>query len=686
MTGSDSPERCQLLALLLFTLALHLLFVNQAFHMDDVQYIELARNALVHPLFPHDLPYVFDGKVVSMAGHSHPPMNAYFLALVWKLSGRLTESRAHGFYLLFPLLATWAFFTLARRFTGRPVLATLLFATVPPLVVMSHTVMADVPTLALTLAAFACFTEWVETDRPRCLALATLTLCLAAFCAYIAVAALPVLFAYAWLRGKLRGKVFLALAAPLLLLLLWQYANYLHLGHWPLQILGAYAEQLGYFQAERRVRTVASVFIYLGGTILFPALLAALLCFVASGTASIVGIAAAGTILFSRLVAGYTLPERLIVAVCFGLGVALSATAVRRLWSLARQHFAAPESWPEGFLLAWLLLTLVAILALYGVGGSNRYILPLAPPLLLWGVNRIEKQTSYGWASGLLLVAFLWNVAWSVALARADWEFAGAYRAYASHFVRHHGGSTTPLFFSGEWGFRHYLGQIGGQILNFASDPVPGAWVVKSRLCLSRAFDDRLDGALVPIERTTLTLPTRWRLLDRDSHPGFYSTGWGLLPWSWSRERLDVVTLFNWSPFFFALDQAQIEHATPEQVFPTRMNQEGQSVLVFVQPPNSVVTYRLTLPQNPRLRFRLFAQPRTEADSLDLRYRVSLEAGNVSRVLFDRAVTTANATAALGNPIEISLRPWEGKTADLRFAIEGKAARTGWAELTVFGN
>ena len=97
MSKSDRSGSGQLLALLLVTLALHLPFLNQAFHMDDGRDIELARNALQKPLFPNDMLYVFDGVVVSMAGHSHPPLNAYFLALVWKLTGRLTERLAHGF-------------------------------------------------------------------------------------------------------------------------------------------------------------------------------------------------------------------------------------------------------------------------------------------------------------------------------------------------------------------------------------------------------------------------------------------------------------------------------------------------------------------------------------------------------------------------------------------------------------
>lgn len=54
-------------------LLLRLPFLNQAIQGDDVKYIALAQHAQIEPLHPKNTPYVFEGKVVDMRGHPHPP-------------------------------------------------------------------------------------------------------------------------------------------------------------------------------------------------------------------------------------------------------------------------------------------------------------------------------------------------------------------------------------------------------------------------------------------------------------------------------------------------------------------------------------------------------------------------------------------------------------------------------------
>ncbi len=79
-----------------FTLLLHLPFLNQPVQGDEVNYLDIAQQVLSHPLTPLDFRYVFQGQVVDMSGHPHPPLNAYFLALLWVLHGRFEGKRPGG--------------------------------------------------------------------------------------------------------------------------------------------------------------------------------------------------------------------------------------------------------------------------------------------------------------------------------------------------------------------------------------------------------------------------------------------------------------------------------------------------------------------------------------------------------------------------------------------------------------
>ena len=77
-TGSRTAR--DLAVLVSLTILLHAPFVGQAFHLDDVQYLDVALNVPHNPLFPMDLPSVFEGRHLTLWGHTHPPLNAYLIA------------------------------------------------------------------------------------------------------------------------------------------------------------------------------------------------------------------------------------------------------------------------------------------------------------------------------------------------------------------------------------------------------------------------------------------------------------------------------------------------------------------------------------------------------------------------------------------------------------------------------
>ncbi len=81
-------------------------FLNQAFHIDDRIYIEVARHAIEKPLFPYDYAPVFEGLVTpDAASHSHLPLTSYYLAAIRILTGGEREWAFHLAFLIFPWIA-----------------------------------------------------------------------------------------------------------------------------------------------------------------------------------------------------------------------------------------------------------------------------------------------------------------------------------------------------------------------------------------------------------------------------------------------------------------------------------------------------------------------------------------------------------------------------------------------------
>ena len=142
---------------LALVLLIRLPFLNQAIQGDDHTYISEAAHALVEPLHPMHLKTVFLGDEIDLRGHAHPPLNAWVLAGLIAIFGEVREVPFHAVYMAFSLVAVWAMWSLARRFSRQPLWATLLFVAVPAFVVNGNSLETDLPFLTFWMAAIALF-------------------------------------------------------------------------------------------------------------------------------------------------------------------------------------------------------------------------------------------------------------------------------------------------------------------------------------------------------------------------------------------------------------------------------------------------------------------------------------------------------------------------------------------------
>ena len=252
--------------LIALTLTIHVPFIGQAFHLDDVYYLDVARNVFRNPLFPLDLQSVFEGKHLTLWAHSHPPLNSYLIAALLPVTNRRpSENFLHACFLVFPVLIAVAFYFLARQFVTMPLLATALLVTNPILMVCAHTLMTDVPHLAMWLSGTALFVIGMENDRSKMIYASVIPLTAACFYAYQGLGAILLLAFFALSRKRLRSREILILCLPVLILAAWQFSGYVHRGTvymsamfgelgrrgWWQPALKLKAERRGLFHAQR---------------------------------------------------------------------------------------------------------------------------------------------------------------------------------------------------------------------------------------------------------------------------------------------------------------------------------------------------------------------------------------------------------------------------------------------------
>ena len=193
------------IAIALFAIAINIPFVNQAFHMDDGIFLIAAKNVSHNPLFPQDVPVLFEGvSVADLGSTEHPPLTVYFMALCARMGG-FSEVALHAGFLLFPAILGIATYSLARRFTSHPMIAAVALLCLPVVYVMSHTLMADLPLVALWTASVALFVHGVDSSRTKWIAAGVGVASMAALISYAGLCLVPLLALYAVLHRSRTG-------------------------------------------------------------------------------------------------------------------------------------------------------------------------------------------------------------------------------------------------------------------------------------------------------------------------------------------------------------------------------------------------------------------------------------------------------------------------------------------------
>jgi hypothetical protein len=621
-----------LLLLAAFTLALHAPFLRQPVQGDEVNYLDMAAHVLQQPLTPLNFEFVFQGKMVDAAGHPHPPLNAYILAVAWLLRGHFSVLFFHCFYLLFTLGISFAAYALAARFTSRPLWGALLIAASPIVQVNTNTLASpEAPALALLLIGAAAFLG-------RWFWLAGIALALAGLTELQALALPPILLLsyfvkregaaaasgpgvpgpYGWIRIPPLAA-WCALAAPYLALGGWQALQWALTGRLPFVVLAGYASNPNLSRIGVKASSALALLEHLGVLVTLVPLVWRRLWGLAPG------------LLVGFLVTDYPWWERALLVIFVALGV----NALVWLW----------ESRKQPVLAAWCLLYFAfACVAFFA--GAARYLLPLAAPMVLLFVIQFRDRPRVLW------LALAVNVVLGLNISFAAYEFA---RVYA-HVAPPPG---NRFLVNGEWGFRYYMVAKGGEPLQDVSAPIPGEWIVASDLSLAGKYDSLAEETAVPLRSVDLRARTPLRLVDRHAHSGFSSASMGLLPFSFSNQPLDRITYSRTSSY---LDGPA---GTPTQF-------SGHLVYQLDHPGASRGGFRLPLGSKGTLHFALFGNGSGPAT-----FRIQRVSGEV---LFNE---TVQVDGDLWEPHKLPLAGLD----EAVFLVDAPAGLSvGWGELVVDSN
>jgi len=497
----------QVLIVAALVLALRLPFLHQAIQGDDLYYLYGAEHAQIDPLHPTHAHYIFRGELVDMRGQSHPPLNSWILGGLLAVFGDVKEVPFHLVYIVFSVVAALAMLALARRFSDRPLLATLLFCVVPAFVVNGTSLEADLPFLAFWMTAMALFVYAVDRGSMPALAGSAFAAGLAALDAYQGVFLTPILGLYVFQqrRGWLPGY-FAALAAPAILGA-WQIWERAASGAMPAAVLAGYMRSYHFAALGQSVRGAAALVVHLAW-IVSPLILLTLVPIGRRWRWILAAVAAVGAALYD--------PNPLFW-VSFGLGVWVLVWCV---------HGTAGQRFPGW----WILLFFVpAVLVFFA--GSARYLLPVAAPLAILAAN--ASRRSFAIAGAALQLAL------ALGLAVVNYQHWNTYRRYVE--ILRDQAHGRRIWVNADWGLRYYLEAAGGLPLTKAT---PGSSMVQpGDIVVTSDLSNPLSAGvpLTPLYQIEIRPRTPLRLISLDGRSAYSFGSRGLLPFEISRAPIDHV-------------------------------------------------------------------------------------------------------------------------------------------------
>ncbi|PIV12181.1 MAG: hypothetical protein COW11_03620 [Candidatus Omnitrophica bacterium CG12_big_fil_rev_8_21_14_0_65_43_15] len=446
--------------IVLAAVILGLPFINQAFHIDDTNFLYITKQILKDPLRPYSFNINWRGadeRAFDIL--ANPPLCPYYSALAIKLFGQ-SEPALHGAYLIFAVAAGLFMFFLSRRFTRHALICSLLMLVTPAFMVMSHTIMPDTALLVFYLAGITLFIYGVDKNRPGFLVLSGIFMGLASLCRYSGLTVFFIVIMYiAIQRKKFKAIILIPFFTGGLIFLAWCAHNTIFYGR--MHFMAASGFQLVTLTAEDIFCKIEALLSYIGSTSVFFVFL-------------IVGF----------FTARYKKIFFILAAPCFYLGVIAAmkyhASALQiifiSIFMLSSLHFffiaidsiiaqkAKNIKKDYLFLIGWVFFIIIFTGTIYF--SAVKHILLLLPAFLILFVVLIERFCAR-FVKIYLAVALIATFLCGISVSYADFMYADVYRDFAYKNALKYKNSSNTVWFAGHWGFQYYMESLGCKALTY---------------------------------------------------------------------------------------------------------------------------------------------------------------------------------------------------------------------------
>ncbi|MFA5163763.1 MAG: glycosyltransferase family 39 protein [Patescibacteria group bacterium] len=559
--------------LLLLFIIYNSFFLNKAFHIDDPFTIGIAeainKNPVIVPFEGDSIARIIETIPVDLldkplALGNNPLLIGYYYAPIIRFLGE-REFWLHLFLLPFSVLAIISMYFLSSRFVARPFLPTLLLVISPVFLIMSQSIMLDIPLLSFFLLSATVFIYGVDKDNIPLLFLSGLLAGLASLIKYSGLLLIALMALYILIKRK-QKRYYLFLLIPLAIFIVWCGRDFLFYGKiYFLEVLSGKLQAIRHPPQGAFTMRIFAFLSFLSGVTITPVFFLPWLTKVKRRKAILLVSLVAGflPVLLKNIFMEYTAVEKTFLAMLFISSTFIICIMIEAgINSLSRKS----QDNDKAFLALWFLLVLVFTVVIQFV--AARFLLLLLPPMFI--IIYQQAESSDGFLRPLFKntfkIAVLFTLVISTVLAAGDYYSAGLYRDFivslknGNRPYREIYICPASYYFHLAWGYAYYVSKYYPGLLYLDPEPAldknkelvfvaPTRGVLPvaiNKICCKKMKEEDYSRHLIK----RVCYKGNVTLHHRNFRAGFYSHDWGLLPFhlSFCEVPLEAFEIYSLNP------------------------------------------------------------------------------------------------------------------------------------------
>jgi len=526
------PRKIHLIIIILFSISLALPFINKPIHIDE--WDSLVMSKCLHSTSISNLLKI---KVGYMGGEfnayqfTHTPLLLTIIPIFVSLNGNPKMWKLHIFYIFFILLSSLSAYFIGKRYLRDPLSTALLLISTPAFLIISQSIITDLPALAFFLASLALYLHGSENNKPMFFWIAGFCATLSWLFTYQSLFLIPFVFLDSILRKKSIKNAMYFVIVPLACVILWSLFNIRVYGT-PHVLISFYQQNIDFLTTFKNIPLkIVGILSNLGGSGIIPLFVLFWAFKYTKDSRLFIITFLASAIIFRVFLKNYSLMDISQVSLYFSIGLYFTYLMVKKF-----NEYRFLSLWYLGFLGSSILFLPY---------GSSKYILPLLLPPIILFVKEIElKLTDKKYSNVFLFLCVFFTLLLSLSVAWADYQFAKLYENFTGNIGQKY--SQRNICFTGEWGFRYYMEEKGYKyLLTNDNSPRPGDIIVIPGIPCPSPLHPDLQARLKQIDTITYESKFPIRVMNDETHAGFYSDGWGLLPYSFSTVPLETFKIYQ---------------------------------------------------------------------------------------------------------------------------------------------